>query len=71
MRERPTEIQAETLAFIKTFIKENQFPPTFREIAEHFGIAPPTVSQHLDALERKGYITRRNREPRTIVVVRP
>jgi repressor LexA len=54
-----TDRQREVLDFIRKEIKKISLPPTVREIGEHFGIASPRgVSDHLAALEKKGYIVR-------------
>ena len=52
-----TDRQKEVLAFIKAFLKKSGFPPTSGDIAEEFGFKSLTAStQHVRALERKGYI---------------
>ncbi len=52
-----TERQKEILKFIYDFINTNGFPPTYREIGNHFNIASTFgVKRHLDALKKKGYI---------------
>jgi repressor LexA len=52
-----TKKQAEILAFIKDFHRENNFAPSYREIAAHLGISSPaTVCEHVKNLERKGYL---------------
>ncbi len=49
--------QAEILEFIDTYSAQMQHPPTYREIARHFGYtAVGTVQDHVKALVRKGYI---------------
>ncbi len=64
-----TERQREVFDFIRTTIREDLRPPTVREIADHFGFASPkAATDHLDALERKGYIHRRDRKARNIEV---
>ncbi len=51
--------QQEVLEFIRDEMTEHGRPPTFREIAVRFGIKSTSgVKVHMDALERKGYITR-------------
>jgi repressor LexA len=51
--------QQQVLDAIKGYIQAYGYPPTVREIARMIGVsAPATVAQHLDALERKGYLTR-------------
>lgn len=50
--------QREVYEFIRERI-EAGVPPTFREIADRFGIVSPNgVAYHLKALERKGMIVR-------------
>ena len=59
MTEPLTERQEKILAFIKRSIQEQGYPPTIREIGEHFGIRSTNgVNDHLKALERKGYLVR-------------
>lgn len=53
-----TERQREVLSFIQAFIKERGYPPSIREMGEHFRIYPRAVFDHLKALERKGYLKR-------------
>jgi SOS-response transcriptional repressor LexA len=54
-----TNTQTRVLEFIRTTIRQNQLPPTRREIAEHFGWRSENSAQdHLIALERKGAIAR-------------
>jgi SOS-response transcriptional repressor LexA len=55
-----TERQKEYLAFLKEYIRQNEFTPKLEEIAAHFGVKSPTAHKTLKALELKGYlITRR------------
>jgi repressor LexA len=50
-------------------MREENRPPTVREIAEQFGFrSPKAATDHLDALERKGFIRRRNRKARNIEI---
>ena len=52
-----TEKQEHVLTFIKTFKKSKGYPPTRKEIAQHFGFASNNTAQaHLDALRKKGRI---------------
>ena len=65
-----TKTQALVLAFIKRHRHELGWPPTIPEIARHFGWKSPTAaSQHLIALERKGYIKRSPNISRGITVL--
>ena len=54
-----TERQAQILQFIIDCIREDGRPPTIAEIGLKFSIASTNgVNDHLQSLERKGYITR-------------
>ncbi|HOX36971.1 MAG TPA: transcriptional repressor LexA [Candidatus Brocadiia bacterium] len=54
-----TDRQREILDFISDCIRSQGVPPTVREIAGHFGMrSPRAVSDHLCAIERKGYLRR-------------
>jgi repressor LexA len=63
-----TERQKEIFNFVKTFIKTRGYPPSVREIGEHFQIYPRAVFDHLKALERKGYLKRESSMSRGIEV---
>lgn len=64
-----TEKQQKILEFIIDFQQENGFPPTIRELGDAFSIGSLRgVTVHLDALVRKGYITR-ERTSRSIRVL--
>ena len=58
MRRRElTEKQRAVLAFIRTFVEAQRIWPTYRDIREAFGFrSPHSVTQHLKALRRKGYL---------------
>jgi len=69
-RRKPlTTKQARILAFIKRHIKRNKYPPTVREVAEHYDLWWNGCHQHLSAIERKGYIRRMPNTARGIVIV--
>jgi repressor LexA len=52
-----TQRQQEVLDFLKEFIAMHGYPPTLREIGDHFRMASTRASSdHLKALERKGCI---------------
>ncbi len=64
-----THRQREVFEFICRAMRAENRPPTVREIAQHFGFrSPKAATDHLDALERKGYIRRRNRKARNIEI---
>ena len=52
-----TKKQCEVLEFIKEYISENGFAPSYREIAVPLGVSSPsTIHQHIQALAEKGFI---------------
>ncbi len=62
--------QQNVLTFVSTFQQEHGYPPTLREIGEAIGLANiNAVRGHLDALERKGYITRTPEKARSIQII--
>ena len=66
-----TKRQQLILEYILDYIQKEGFPPSIREIGRDFNIGSLRgVTVHLDALERKGYITRAN-TPRSIRVIHP
>ncbi|HUJ29460.1 MAG TPA: transcriptional repressor LexA [Myxococcales bacterium] len=70
MSEPLTERQEKILSFIKRSIIEQGYPPTIREIGEHFGIRSTNgVNDHLKALERKGYLMRGELKSRALSVI--
>lgn len=65
-----TSRQQQTLDFIERSINERGYPPTLREIGEHMGIRSTNgVTDHLRALERKGFIRRTDFVSRGVQVV--
>src|SRR5436190_18702267 len=67
MAETLTERQREILDFITSSISERGYPPTLREIGEHFGIRSTNgVNDHLKALEKKGHLRREDLKSRAM-----
>ncbi len=64
-----TDRQKEVLNFISDFTKENGYPPTVREIGEHFGISLRAVQDHIAALQKKGYLSQCQKRARSISVL--
>ncbi|WP_304222144.1 transcriptional repressor LexA [Gracilinema caldarium] len=64
-----TERQREVLSFISAFTKAHTYPPTIREIADHFSISVKGAYDHLSALKKKGYLRLADKRSRTIEVV--
>lgn len=64
-----TERQQEVFDFIAECMNDSQYIPTLREIADRFGYSSPNaVRDHLTALEKKGYILRRQGSARGIEI---
>lgn len=63
-----TKRQQQVLKFIADFTAEHGFAPTVREIAQAMKIAIKGAQDHLAALQRKGYIERKSKTPRTIQI---
>ena len=58
-RRKLTAKQHEFLTFIEDYIEEENVWPTYREIIDHFEYrSPNSVTQNLQALHKKGYLTR-------------
>ncbi len=66
-----TSRQEMILQFLMDYIQKEGYPPSIREVGKKFGIGSLRgVTVHLDALEKKGYISRAN-TPRSIRITHP
>ncbi len=64
-----THRQQQIYDFIVSYIKENLYPPSVREIGDGVGLySTSSVYEHLKSLERKGYIEVKENSPRAIKV---
>lgn len=53
------EIERRILDYMVSYLRENTYQPSIREIGERFGIkSTKTVSEHLQALAQKGFLER-------------
>lgn len=65
-----TARQRNILDFVVQHQDENGYPPTIREIGEFFRIRSTNgVSDHLRALERKGYLSRTGQQSRGLTIL--
>lgn len=64
-----TQVQKSVLDYISKFIEENSYPPTVREISEHFGKSIRAVQDNMMALQRKGYISLVRKKSRSIKIL--
>ena len=51
-----TDRQQAILDFLKAYAERHGYPPTFREIGEHFKFGWAAARTHLKAIERKGFL---------------
>ncbi len=66
-----TERQRLVLTFIEAHIRQHGFPPTIREIGRHLAIKSTNgVNDHLNALQKKGFLTREEGKSRTLQLTR-
>jgi repressor LexA len=64
-----TERQQQVLNFIAFFTNEHNYPPTIRQIAEHFSISAKGAYDHVSALKRKNKIKMHDKISRTMEVI--
>lgn len=66
-----TQRQRDILAWICVSIDVDGYPPTIREISDHFGIRSTNgVNDHLKSIERKGWIKRTAETSRGLKILR-
>jgi len=63
-----TPRQLEIVRFIRDYIAERDYAPTYQEIADHLGVSRPTVFEHIEALQSKGALTREPTRSRAIIL---
>ena len=64
-----TKRQSEILRFVSKFIKDYDYAPSYREIAEGMGLSSPsTIHQHLQVLKGKGFLSMDPDVPRGIEI---
>jgi repressor LexA len=61
-----TDRQKQVLSFIANYIKKNSYPPSIREIADHFEISVKGAHDHITALRKKGHLRQADKRPRTM-----
>jgi repressor LexA len=70
VKKRLTARQREILNYLEERIALQGFPPSLQETAARFGVACSTVAYHLEALRRKGRLSR-NARARSITLREP
>lgn len=61
-----TDRQKQVLNFVANYIKKHSYPPTIREIADHFSISVKGAHDHITALRKKGHLKQADKRPRTM-----
>ena len=65
-----TQRQTQILDFLQNFKNQEGVAPTYREISGHFGFkSPKAASDHVRALEKKGYVRLHVKRSRSIEIV--
>jgi len=65
-----TKRQKEVLDFIARYIHAHTYPPTIREVADHFAISVKGAHDHLTALKKKGLLKQGDKKSRTMELVK-
>jgi repressor LexA len=65
-----TPRQKEVLGFITKYVRMYAYPPTIREIGDHFAISVKGAYDHVEALRKKGFLRLGNKRSRTIEVLK-
>ncbi len=64
-----TKKQKQILDFIKKSAGKNGFAPSLEEIKKHFHLhSVATIHQHLETLQKKGYLSKQKNQPRGIEI---
>lgn len=62
-----TKKQKNVLEFVKQSQKKNGYSPSLEEIQQHFKLASVSTAHfHIKQLEKKGFLTKEEKQPRTI-----
>ena len=69
MRKALTKKQDRIFEFIRKHVQDTGYPPTVREIGASFRISEKGAYDHLNAIEKKGYIRRVPKKPRAIEIL--
>ncbi len=65
-----TPTQSRVLEAVLSYMQENGYPPTSRELAERLGVKAPSIHEQLVRLEEKGYIRRDRLKARSMEILR-
>lgn len=64
-----TPKQKLVLDYIRAYIEDHDYAPSFREIADHLNLrSVATIAQHIETLQEKGYLSKDRLEARSLQV---
>ncbi len=61
-----TPKQLRVLTYIRDYTNAKGYAPTMQELADEFGVSKVTVFEHIDALQKKGYLRRSRHKARSL-----
>lgn len=64
MEQTLTHKQQTIYSFIQEYMEENHVPPSLREIGSHLDLSVGTVQDQVEAIRRKGFLSRENSKAR-------
>jgi repressor LexA len=65
-----TDRQKEVLSFIADYLQHHAYPPTIRDVADHFSISVKGAYDHVTALKKKNYLKLDGKRSRAMELVR-
>ncbi len=69
--ERATKKQQELLEYVRGFLTEHDYAPSYREIMTALGYkSVSTVAAHVEGLIAKGYLVRKDNSPRSLDIAK-
>lgn len=68
MGKKLTQRQREVLAFVKNYIREKGYSPSYHDISRFMGFSPPASKDHVYALVRKGHLEHLSGLPRSLKI---
>lgn len=65
-----TKRQREILEYIRRYIADHDYAPSYREIGEYFNLrSTATIAEHVESLKEKGYLANEERAARSITLI--
>ncbi len=64
-----TRRQFEARQAIEKFVSEHGIAPSYKEIGAALGVSPESANKLVDCLERRGHISRKRGQARSLVLI--